>query len=90
MKNLNPKRKNTLSHKIAVLANLMIETLDEIEANSELAVDFKTKSKELIPFCEKILDDSFSSKQIATSTYLSEVATKVDTVIRKSYQQISY
>lgn len=85
---MNPKRHNQLSHKIAVLANLMTGALDEIGATSELATDFKNKCEELMPFCERIVDDTYQAKQIRSSTYLNELSNKVDTVIRKNYELI--
>lgn len=85
---MNPKRHNQITHKIAVLANLMTGALDEIGANSEMATDFKQKCEELLPFCEQIISDVFVLKEIKSTTYLSDISNKVDTVIRKSYQTI--
>lgn len=85
---MNPKKHNHITHKIAVLANLMTGALDEINANSELALDFKQKCEELLPFCERIVDDTFKSKQVRNSTYMNELSNKVDTIIRKNYELI--
>lgn len=78
-----------LSHRLAVLSNLMIETLDEIEANSDVSLDFRTKSKELMPFCENMIEDVFTLGQIKSTTYMTDLSNKVDTVIRKNYKPIS-
>ena len=86
---MNPKKINMLSHRLAVLSNLMIETLDEIGASSEIANDFKDKSKDLFPFCEKMVDDVFTLGQIKSSTYMTDLSNKVDTVIRKNYKPIN-
>lgn len=85
---MNPKRHNEISHKIAVLANLMTGALDEIGASSEIALEFKDKCNELLPFCERIVSDTFTSKQIRSTTYINELSNKVDTVIRKNYKAI--
>lgn len=85
---MNPQKQNEISHKIAVLANLMTGALDEINASSGMAVDFKKKCEELLPFCEKIVADTFTAKQIRSTPYLSELSNKVDTVIRRNYKKI--
>jgi len=84
-----PKRHAQLTHKIAVLSCLMIDALDDIGANSSIALSFKNKCEDMIPFCERILTDSFSAKQVRNTTYLNDLANKVDTVIRKNYQKIT-
>lgn len=86
---MNPKKINMLSHRLTVLSNLMIETLDEIGASSDMSVDFRTKSKELMPFCEKMIEDVFTLGQIKSTTYMTDLSNKVDTVIRKNYKPIS-
>jgi hypothetical protein len=86
---MNPKKINMLSHRLAVLSNLMIETLDEIEANSDMSLEFSIKSKELMPFCEQMVDDVFTLGQIKSTTYMTDISNKVDTVIRKNYKPIS-
>lgn len=85
---MNPKRYNQLSHKIAVLSNLMVEALDDIDASSEMALDFKNKCKELLPFCERMVDDVFTLGQIRSSTYMTDLSNKVDTVIRKEFKEV--
>jgi len=86
---LNPKKINQLSHRLAVLSNLMLETLDEIGATTDIAIDFKYKCKELLPFCEKMVDDVFMLNEIKSTTYMTDLSNKVDTVIRKEYKPIS-
>lgn len=85
---MNPKRINQLSHKLVVLSNLMLETLDDIEASSEISVDFKSKCKELLPFCEKMIDDVYTLGEIRRSTYMVDLSNKVDTVIRREFKEI--
>ena len=85
---MNPKQLNQKAHTIAVLANLLIENLDDIQASSNEALLFKEKLNDLIPFCEQIITDVYAVQQVKSSTYLTDLSTKVDTVIRKSYQYI--
>lgn len=48
---MNPKQFAQTSHRIAVLAALMIESLDEIKASSPDALILKQKAAEIIPPC---------------------------------------
>lgn len=82
---MNPKQYNRTILEIAVLANLMTGALDEIGASSEVALEFKQKCEELLPFCERILADTYSVEQFRSTTYLNEISNKVETVIRKSF-----
>lgn len=84
-----PKRKALLTHKICAISLLMIEALDELKANSEISQDFRAKCEDIIPFCERILNESFQAKQVRRSTYLTDLSNKVDTVIRRNYQKIT-
>ena len=85
---MSQKEFHQKTHKIAVLAYLMSEVLDEINADSTQALNFKSKCDQIQGFCETILTESFSVKTIKSTTYLQELSNKVDTVIRKNYQQI--
>lgn len=88
MSKVSLNQRNRIIHKIAVLANLMTGALDEIEASTVESLEFKQKCAELLPFCEKIVNDVFTVEKIRTTTYLSDLSNKVDTVIRKNYQFI--
>lgn len=84
-----PKRKAQLTHKICAISAILIEALDELKANSELSQEFRAKCEEIIPFCERILDESFQAEQVRSSTYLTDLSNKVDTVIRRNYEKIT-
>lgn len=86
---MNPQKKNELSHKIAVLANLMIGALDDICITSDIASDFRKKCEELLPYCEDIVSAAFVANQIRSTPYISDLSNKVDTVIRRNYQKIT-
>lgn len=85
---MNPKKINQLSHKLVVLSNLMVETLDDIEACSDSSLEFRAKCKELLPFCETMIGDVFQLQQIKSTTYLMDLSNKVDTVIRREFKEI--
>lgn len=86
---MNPKKFAETSHRIAVLSALLVESLEDINASSEAALDLKQKAKEIIPHCEKMLSEVYTAKTITSGTYFNELSNKVDTVIRKNFQVIS-
>lgn len=87
--NSNNKKSAVQSHKIAALCYLLAEALQEVGANAETALEMKANAEVLGAQCEQVLDDLFQVKQIKGSTYLTDLCNKVDTVIRKNYQQIT-
>jgi hypothetical protein len=87
--NKNNKKSAVQSHKIAALCYLLAEALQEVGANAENALQIKSECESLGQKCEGVLEDLFQVKQVYGSTYLIELSNKVDTVIRKNYQQIT-
>lgn len=87
--NSNNKKSAVQSHKIAALCYLLAEALHDVGANAETALEMKENAEILGAQCEQVLDDLFQVKQIKGSTYLTDLCNKVDTVIRKNYQQIT-
>lgn len=87
--NSNNKKSAVQSHKIAALCYLLAEALQEVGANAETALEMKANAEVLGAQCENVLEDLFQVKQIKGSTYLTDLCNKVDTVIRKNYQQIT-
>lgn len=83
-----PKKLAELSHRLAALLYLTAETLQEIEPTTQIANDVISDCKNLQPKIESVLDDLFQVKQVAASNYLIDLANKVDTVVRKNFQQI--
>lgn len=87
--NSDNKKSAVQSHKIAALCYLLAEALQEVGANAETALEIKVEAQSLGKKCENVLEDLFQVKQIKGSTYLTDLCNKVDTVIRKNYQQIT-
>jgi hypothetical protein len=87
--NSNNKKSAIQSHKIAALCYLLAESLHEVGADAETALEMKANAEVLGAQCEQVLEDLFQVKQIKGSTYLTDLCNKVDTVIRKNYQQIT-
>jgi hypothetical protein len=86
---MNPKQFAQTSHRIAVLAALLVESLEEINASSKVAIDLKQKAKEIIPHCELILEEVYTAKTISSGNYFNDLSAKVDTVIRKNFEIIT-
>lgn len=86
---MNPKKEAQTTHKIAALCYLLAEALEDVGANAETALEMKNEAQSLGTKCQNVLEDLFQVKQIKGSTYLTDLCNKVDTVIRKNYQQIT-
>ena len=86
------KSEHIKTHELAVLSHLMAESLDDIEQMagglSPEALNLKQKCREITPMVEKILTELYQVDQIHSTTYLTDLANKVHTVLRKNYKQI--
>lgn len=83
------KKERVLYHKLAVLSNLLLMELDEMKPTAEIGANMHQKAKEFIDTLEPFLEAAFDSEQVRSGTYLTDVSHKVDTVIRKNYEQIT-
>jgi hypothetical protein len=82
------KKERVLYHKLAVLTNLLLLELDEMKPSATIGANMHQKAKEFIDTLEPFLEAAFDSKQVRSGTYLIDLCHKVDTVIRKNYEQI--
>ena len=82
------KKERILFHKIAALTNLLIMELDEMKPTADIGANMHQKAKEFIETLEPFIEATFDSDQIRNGTYLIDLCHKVDTVIRKNYEQI--
>lgn len=76
-------------HKLAVLTNLLIIELDDMNPSAEIGANMHQKAKEFTEALEPFLVAAYDSEQVRSGTYLTDVSHKVDTVIRKNYEQIT-
>lgn len=83
------KKKDLPNHKIAVLTSLLVDELDNLRPTSEKGLEVLRKGKELQSELEPILDSLYTMKSVSRNTYLTDLANKVDTTIRKNYQKIT-
>ena len=83
------KAKNQKKHKIAVLTQLLVEALQDVEANSDWALEVLKKSAELQGVLEPVLEHLYQIKGVSSGVYLQDMSNRVDTIIRKNYQLIT-
>jgi uncharacterized lipoprotein len=83
------KEKNQTVHTISVLCSLLLENIDKLSmhSNNQNRDDFKNHLSELEKVCEIIIDDS-AVKEVKNSTYIQQMVTRLDTIIRKNYRDI--
>lgn len=78
------KRQKQLSHKLVVFSLLEIELLDELQANTP---KMKEHKENLIAFHEELIKSISSTETILRSTYFNELSTKIDTIVRKNFDE---
>lgn len=78
------KRKNQLMHKLVVLSSLLLENLDELKPTTQRMIRVH---KDLTDFCELLNKEIANTSTVQKSTYFQELANKVDTIIRKNYEE---
>lgn len=90
MKKLNPKKEAQTTHAIATLSFLMVDKLDEFRkhSNKELTKEVTEACNTLQKNCETMLNEVFGIKSISNGTYLNGLSEKLDTIIRKNFENI--
>ena len=83
------KKQRVQTHKLAVLAHCMIDELDDMNVTGSVALNIREKAKEFAKSLEPLMESVFESKQLSSSVYLNEINFKIDTVLRKNYEQIT-
>ncbi len=83
------KKKRIQSHTLAVLTHCMIDTLDEMAVDTEVAVNIRERAKDFAKALEPLYDTIFDSKQVSSGSYLNNMNQKISTVIRHNYEQIT-
>jgi hypothetical protein len=88
MSKLSPKQEAQICHTIVVLISLLGDYTDELIPNTPTALNIKEKALELMPLCDALLSAVYDVPEIKSGTYLHEISNKIDTIIRKNFQQI--
>lgn len=78
------KLKKMQMHKLFTLCNLLLENLDELQVTSVKVLKFKD---DLTSFCELLNDEVKDTETIQKGTYFQDLANRIDTVIRKNFNE---
>lgn len=81
MKKLTPKRSKVLMHKLVVLKLLELEVYDELKPTTEIMLN-------QIKFCEQLVDSLKDTETMIKHTYFNDIANKVDTILRKEFNEL--
>ncbi len=76
-------------HKITVLTHLLLLELDEMKPTAILGVELHRKAQDFSKALEPFLEMAFKSKEVSSTTYFTDVANKVDTIIKKNFTEIT-
>ncbi len=83
------KKQRIQSHMLSVLTHCMIDTLDDMAVNTELAINIRNKAKEFAEALEPLYETIFDSKQVSSGPYLNNMNQKINTLLRHNYEQIT-
>ena len=75
-------------HKITVLTDLLLIELDEMKPTAILGVELHRKAQDFSKALEPFLEMAFKSEQISSTTNFTDIANKVDTIIRRNHNEI--
>ena len=78
------KKKNIEMTKLYCLSQLLLESLDILKPITPNMVKYKA---DLTALCEELNNVTANSETVLKSTYFSEITSKVDTVIRKNFEE---
>lgn len=81
---MSNKRQKQLMHKLVCFSLLEIELLDELNATTEI---IKTHKDNLIAFHEELIRNIADTSTMQKSTYFNEMSTKIDTIIRRNFDE---
>lgn len=85
---MTPKQESQEAHKIAALFYLLTESVDKFAPGSPSGIQLKSKTKEIMPLADEMLEEIYKISKIRNSTYLTDLVNKIDTVIRKNFKDV--
>jgi hypothetical protein len=85
---MTKKDEAKLCHTIAVLISLLADYTDELTPGGTISKQFKEKTLELMPLAEAMLQATYNVKEVSSSTYITDLSNKIDTVIRHNFKTI--
>ena len=75
-------------HKLAALSNSLLIELDDMKPTATIGANLHQKAKEFIEALEPFLSSTYDSEIVRSTTYLTDLSHKIDTVIRKNFEFI--
>lgn len=72
-------------HKLVVLADLMLETIDDLTPFLGESVEMTQACNIMKEECMGLLESIYGIEEVRKSTYMGELSKKVDTCIRKNF-----
>jgi hypothetical protein len=85
---MSPKREAQICHTVTVLMALLADYTHEIDELKPLSKRFKDKVEDLLPVCEELITKVYGFPEISSSTYLTDLSNKIDSIIRHNYERI--
>ena len=85
---MTKKEEAKLCHTIAVLISLLADYTDDLIPSGPIALQFKEKALELMPLANAMLEAAYNVKEVSSSTYITDLSNKIDTVIRHNFKTI--
>ena len=77
-------RKKQNMHLLVVLSNLLLENLDELKPTKKELLKYK---ENLTAFCELLNNEIKDTEAVKKTIYFQEISNKVDTIIRKNFNE---
>lgn len=77
---MTKKERNTHSIKIALVAEILADTLRDAKANSDTA-------KKLFELLEMIVEETYNHEIMLSTSYMQTMGKRFETVIRKTSQE---
>lgn len=81
---MTPKTKNQKMHLLFCLSNLLLETLDELKPTTPKMVKYRY---DLIGLIEELNEVTNNTYTVQKSTYFHDLTAKIDTVMRKNFNE---
>ena len=84
------KKEAILYHKIMVLHNLMMETLDDLKVNDEFKIEHKKIFEPALDYVESFLENTtvLDKNLLKRTQYIYDLSKKLDTIIRQNYEPL--
>jgi hypothetical protein len=83
---MNPKKKNILLFKTGMFAELLLQTLDDLKVNSEVSIEIKNKTSDLINSLEPMVAEIYKNSIYSKYKIMQDATQKTDTIAKRIYE----